>query len=157
MQVPCGGGHRSWDFQVSPSQVAFVFIKEKYIYENKIDVHWMVCSTLLYPFHSKSICRCRFVGLKESLILNGSEDTTMRLSRLLDQCKDKNKKVVNPREKIHENESSSYFINFIYSLYIKLHMHHIHQNPITFCNLFDINSLRVISWLSRMIVCEAMC
>ena len=85
MQVPCGGGHRSWDFQISPSQVAFVFIKDKRIYENRRSLDGVFNSSLpgRCGGHSKSICRARFVGLlKQPLILTGSEDTTMRLSRL---------------------------------------------------------------------------
>ncbi len=84
MQVPCGGGHRSWDFQVSPSDVTLLFIKDKHIYENRRSPDGVFNSSLpgRCGGHSKSICRGRFIGLKEPLILTGSEDTTMRLSRL---------------------------------------------------------------------------
>nr|CAH0107907.1 unnamed protein product [Daphnia galeata] len=87
MQVPCGGGHRSWDFDVTSSDVTFLFIKDKHIYENRRQLSGVFNSSLpgRCGGHSKSICRGRFVGFHNEwppLVLTGSEDTTMRLSRL---------------------------------------------------------------------------
>lgn len=87
MQVPCGGGHRSWDFDVTSSEVTFLFIKDKHIYENRRQLSGVFNSSLpgRCGGHSKSICRGRFVGFHNEwppLVLTGSEDTTMRLSRL---------------------------------------------------------------------------
>ncbi|KAI9558766.1 hypothetical protein GHT06_015555 [Daphnia sinensis] len=83
MQVPCGGGHRSWDFDAT-SDVTFLFIKDKHIYEHRRPLSGVFSSSLpgRCGGHSKSVCRGRFIGFHEPLILTGSEDTTMRLSRL---------------------------------------------------------------------------
>lgn len=83
MQVPCGGGHRSWDFDVT-SDVTLLFIKDKHIYEHRRPLSGVFSSSLpgRCGGHSKSVCRGRFIGFNEPLILTGSEDTTMRLSRL---------------------------------------------------------------------------
>ncbi|XP_046645596.1 WD repeat-containing protein 6-like [Daphnia pulicaria] len=84
MQVPCGGGHRSWDFDVTSSDVTFLFIKDRHIYENRRPLSAVFNSSLpgRCGGHSKSICRGRFVGFHDDspLVLTGSEDTTMRLS-----------------------------------------------------------------------------
>lgn len=84
MEVPCGGGHRSWDFQVSSSDVTYLFIKDKQIYENRRSLDGVFNSSLpgRWGGHSKSICRGRFIGMDQPLVLTGSEDTTIRLSRL---------------------------------------------------------------------------
>ena len=82
MKVACGGGHRSWDFSVSPSQVAFVYVKDKKVYESRRPRDSVFHLTLAkkYSGHSKSICRAKFIA--GSLILTGSEDTTLRISKL---------------------------------------------------------------------------
>lgn len=84
MHVPCGGGHRSWDFNVSSSHVTFLFIKDKQVYENKRLLNSVFNASLpgRCGGHSKSVCRGRFISFGEPLVLTGSEDTTMRLSRL---------------------------------------------------------------------------
>ena len=85
MQVQCGGGHRSWDLSVSSDGVRFLFIKEKHVYENWRPVEAVFTPTLTgrYGGHGKSICSAKF--LAGELLLTGSEDTTMRLSRLGNQ------------------------------------------------------------------------
>lgn len=85
MQVVCGGGHRSWDLSVSPSQVTLLFIKDKRVYENRRPLDAVFTPTLSGRCggHAKSICSARFLAQSgaEPLVLTGSEDTTVRLSR----------------------------------------------------------------------------
>lgn len=85
MQVQCGGGHRSWDLSVSSDGVRFVFVKDKHVYENWRPVEAVFTPTLAgrYGGHAKSICSAKFLG--GELVLSGSEDTTMRLSRVVDR------------------------------------------------------------------------
>lgn len=84
MHVSCGGGHRSWDFDATSSEVTFLFVKDKQIYENRRPLNGVFSPSLAGRCggHSKSICRGRFICFHEPLILTGSEDTTIRLSRL---------------------------------------------------------------------------
>lgn len=87
MQVPCGGGHRSWDFDVSSDHVTFLFIKDRQIYETRCLLSKVFRPTLpgRCGGHSKSVCRARFLSIRgEPIILTGSEDTMIRLSRLSD-------------------------------------------------------------------------
>ena len=88
MQVPCGGGHRSWDFNVSPICVTFIYIKDKTIYTYEYPFHCIFHPSLpgRCVGHSKSVCRARFIDWKgEPLILSGSEDTNLRLAKILDR------------------------------------------------------------------------
>ena len=87
MKVTCGGGHRSWDLSVSPSSVTFLFVKDKQIYESCRPRDSVFHLTLAGKCggHSKSTCRAKFIRSgHQTLILTGSEDTTLRISKLSD-------------------------------------------------------------------------
>ena len=89
MKVTCGGGHRSWDFNVSPSSVTFLFVKDKQIYENCRPRDSVFHSTLAGKCggHAKSTCRSQFIRSDhQTLILTGSEDTTLRISKISDEA-----------------------------------------------------------------------
>ena len=92
MEVKCGGGHRSWDFYVTPSDVTLLFIKDKEVYESCRPRNSVFNMTLdrKYGGHLKSICRARIIcSGGQSLVLTASEDTTIRISKLSDgslQC-----------------------------------------------------------------------
>lgn len=85
MKVTCGGGHRSWDFSVTLSSVTFLFVKDKQIYESCRPRGSVFHSTLAGKCggHSKTTCRAQFIRSdNQTLILTGSEDTTLRISGL---------------------------------------------------------------------------
>lgn len=88
MQVPCGGGHRSWDFSVSSAQVTFLYVKDKVIHETRrpLDSVFQPVLPGRSGGHSKSVCRARFITFPcrrdQPLLLTGSEDTTVKLFRV---------------------------------------------------------------------------
>nr|CAD7398624.1 unnamed protein product [Timema cristinae] len=81
LQVECGGGHRSWDYHVDLSfQLTLVFIKDKQVHLSHHDLKQLVRLPLKAGLHSKAINCARLVPGRCSLLVSGSEDSTVRVT-----------------------------------------------------------------------------
>nr|CAD7200019.1 unnamed protein product [Timema douglasi] len=81
LEVECGGGHRSWDYHVDLSfQLTLVFIKDKQVHLSHHDLKQLVRLPLKAGLHSKALNCARLVPGRCSLLVSGSEDTTVRVT-----------------------------------------------------------------------------
>nr|CAD7455549.1 unnamed protein product [Timema tahoe] len=81
LQVECGGGHRSWDYHVDLSfQLTLVFIKDKQVHSSHHDLEQLVRLPLEAGLHSKALNCARLVPGRCSLLVSGSEDSTVRVT-----------------------------------------------------------------------------
>nr|CAD7573675.1 unnamed protein product [Timema californicum] len=81
LEVECGGGHRSWDYHVNLSfQLTLVFIKDKQVHLSHHDLKQLVRLPLKAGLHSKALNCARLVPGRCSLLVSGSEDTTVRVT-----------------------------------------------------------------------------
>lgn len=81
-EVPCGGGHRSWDYLVKENALTFVHIKHKSLYIAFCDLTVLLKPLLQTGFHAKEVnCLLSLHGTTEfPLFLSGGEDTAIRVT-----------------------------------------------------------------------------
>ncbi|XP_021924396.1 WD repeat-containing protein 6 isoform X2 [Zootermopsis nevadensis] len=86
LTVPCGGGHRSWDWIFEGHTFRLIYLKDKMVHMYTCMMDEFVKPVIQNGFHSKHITCVRQVLLKDkaninhSLLLSASEDTTIRLA-----------------------------------------------------------------------------
>ncbi|KAF5308671.1 hypothetical protein FQR65_LT06132 [Abscondita terminalis] len=83
LQIPCGGGHRSWDFNKIRDTIKFAFIKDKNIHVTRLNSKDLDVRDLCDGFHVNEINSvfC-FTNNYKTLVVSGGEDTTLRVSTI---------------------------------------------------------------------------
>ncbi|XP_017786404.1 PREDICTED: WD repeat-containing protein 6 [Nicrophorus vespilloides] len=82
LQLGCGGGHRSWDFNPKHSKFEYVYIKNKTI--NVIKSEWSCINSrdIIKGFHVNEINSLRCLKRDGCIYsLSGGEDTTLRIAK----------------------------------------------------------------------------
>ncbi|XP_026464303.1 WD repeat-containing protein 6-like, partial [Ctenocephalides felis] len=81
-QVDCGGGHRSWDMNISDNNVNLAFIKNGVIYKTQVILSDILIKPLEESFVSKEInALCSlFSNSSFSIFIIGGEDTILTIS-----------------------------------------------------------------------------
>lgn len=75
VKIPCGGGHRSWDFFNNK----FVYLKDKEIHLNTVDVDGIFAVDYFNSFHNEETNCVKVIHLNgEFMCLSGGEDTYIR-------------------------------------------------------------------------------
>ncbi|KAK7869751.1 hypothetical protein R5R35_008286 [Gryllus longicercus] len=79
-EVPCGGGHRSWDYIVEGNCLNFVYIKQKCLFVASCDLK--LSSVLQTGFHPKEVNCLQILhkNVKFPVLISGGEDTTIRVA-----------------------------------------------------------------------------
>ncbi|PNF20195.1 hypothetical protein B7P43_G16418 [Cryptotermes secundus] len=87
LTIPCGGGHRSWDWTLEGHTFRFIYVKDKMVHMYTCMMNEIIKPALQSGFHSKQISCIRQIpllkdetGNSHNLLLSASEDTTVRLS-----------------------------------------------------------------------------
>ncbi|XP_011869820.1 PREDICTED: WD repeat-containing protein 6 [Vollenhovia emeryi] len=94
VQIPCGGGHRSWDYIISLTKASFAYVKDK-------EIHVCDLSSFLFPakiyhrslqngFHPKEICCLHYIPRRlhsaedkdRDILVTGGEDGALRISEI---------------------------------------------------------------------------
>lgn len=86
LQLPCGGGHRSWDFRKSNTSTLFVYLKEQTV--NIVTANWStLCPKIVAKgFHSLEINALAVVeNQQQHVFLSGGEDTTFQITTFDDK------------------------------------------------------------------------
>ncbi|XP_062614048.1 tRNA (34-2'-O)-methyltransferase regulator WDR6-like isoform X2 [Saccostrea cucullata] len=83
IQIPCGGGHRSWDSNTKGDNFRFVYQKtrEVIVCDTKLQQNQVKLKSAL---HGREITCVRFLDAREDgcIILTGSEDTSVQISSI---------------------------------------------------------------------------
>lgn len=83
-EIPCGGGHRSWDISKGNSQILFSYIKDKVINISRLDTIMLSPKNLISGYHIDEVNYVDIIHHKSGYILfSGGEDTTLRITTLL--------------------------------------------------------------------------
>lgn len=76
----CGGGHRSCHYRLVENILSFMYLKEKKVFT--VDLPLNSIQRLRNSFHGKEINCLKILKSDPSVLVSGSEDTTVRISRL---------------------------------------------------------------------------
>ncbi|XP_061194456.1 tRNA (34-2'-O)-methyltransferase regulator WDR6-like isoform X1 [Saccostrea echinata] len=83
IQIPCGGGHRSWDCKTKGDNFRFVYQKtrEVVVCDTKLQQNQVKLKSAL---HGREVTCVRFFDVREDgcIIVTGSEDTSVQISTL---------------------------------------------------------------------------
>lgn len=81
LEVPCGGGHRSWDtFSDDTGNLLFAFIKHRRIHKMAFDLTSYTPQNLIEG-HSRAINCMKLLPLDQNLLMvSGGEDTMLRIA-----------------------------------------------------------------------------
>lgn len=85
----CGGGHRSWDFNLISNIFIFSYVKNNAICYLEHNWHDLRPIDLLCGFHSLETNAIEVVHIPsndEYILISGGEDTTLRLSKIIKDC-----------------------------------------------------------------------
>ncbi|VVC88065.1 unnamed protein product [Leptidea sinapis] len=90
LEIPCGGGHRSWDItqykhkteKVLCEYVEFMYLKSSSLYLERYNLNNIVSKPIINGSHSKVINCLKTICKNdaETLFISGGEDTTLRIS-----------------------------------------------------------------------------
>lgn len=75
----CGGGHRSSDYRLSNDHLKFLYIRDKKIFLSHLSIFSSV--QIRSGFHGKEINCLKIIHRDPLIIVSGSEDTTLRITR----------------------------------------------------------------------------
>lgn len=81
-EVPCGGGHRSWNSLTSPDELKFAYIKRKSLNFLSINLKELLQNNVVEGLHIREINCCKLIQFDSKLfMISGGEDTILRISR----------------------------------------------------------------------------
>ncbi|PSN53207.1 hypothetical protein C0J52_04509 [Blattella germanica] len=85
LRMPCGGGHRSWDWILIGKVFTFIYVKDKMIHMFVLKLDNIVQPIIKLGFHTTEIMCMKQLRLIEGdndchVFLSASEDTTVRLA-----------------------------------------------------------------------------
>lgn len=87
LEIPCGGGHRSWDINIKDNNLIFTYIKDKVVNIARLDFHNLIPKDLITGFHEDEVNSIEvFEFSKGYILISGGEDTSLRITSLIDNA-----------------------------------------------------------------------
>ncbi|XP_012255908.2 WD repeat-containing protein 6 [Athalia rosae] len=108
LRIPCGGGHRSWDYTLNSTNFQFVYIRDKRIYFSQCQLHSLANPAIQNGFHSKEIYCIRRIPTctNHNILISGGEDRELRITCLTNSKTHKNSQELNTIARLSGHISS---------------------------------------------------